>query len=44
MTLKILLWLIRRHPDVAGVEVVLWRDVEQSTGAYSEPHEAGYLN
>lgn len=28
MILAILLWLIRRHPDVAGVQLTLFSDVE----------------
>jgi len=36
MILRALLWLIRKHPDVANVQVTLWRDAYMT---HPEPHE-----
>lgn len=41
MILSILLWLIRKHPDVAGVSVTLFSDVEHMR---LETHEWSFSN
>lgn len=39
MILRALLWLIRKHPAVAHVDVTLWQDV---AGMHVEAHEVPY--
>ena len=37
--IALLVWLLRRHPEVASVEVTRWQDVH---GMHVEQHEAAF--
>ena len=41
MILRTLLWLIRKHPDVAHVSVTRWSEVEHM---HIEQHEYAYVS